>query len=442
MAGWAYSPCEAPLFLPSTEPVPMLNSLKKHADVRIRLYIMLESLDNLEPSGDTAHCLRVAAYCREIASQLGFPGLMNDALYNAALMHHEERQLADLASLGLVLTSTPQEPPSITEQILAPYQISPDLDPALRLSREILAMADFFDEELEDSAYADHSRTTMLALEVGEPLDHPPLAFVLAYLRRIDRTEVEQLISKMPVFRSSALELLRISSAHDVELRDLVRVAKSDQVLAGAVLQRVNSALYAVEKKVASIERAVSLLGTEATRKVLVAAALRPLLCTPQMPDLWTHSQEAAQAAQALARLTKAVPPDEAYMLGLVHDIGRLLLQLLPSPVRNCCERLQKDGVQSAIAELLTCGISHAEAGGMVLRTWHVPEEYIVATMHHHEPENCDSPLAALLYLVEFWLASDEDAPSQVRLQVALSRLGITMEQLQSMQNSWTPELP
>lgn len=132
--------------------------------------------------------------------------------------------------------------------------------------------------------------------------------------------------------------------------------------------------------------------------------------------------------------------PEKAYTVGLLHDIGRLLLELAPPAVLERRDRLRASGVDSAIAELLTCGTSHAEAGADVLELWNLPEEYMTAVAFHHEPDRCDSVLASLLYVVEFWTASEEDLPSSWQLRHSLDQLGLTLNALDEIKIPKAPE--
>jgi HD-like signal output (HDOD) protein len=91
-------------------------------------------------------------------------------------------------------------------------------------------------------------------------------------------------------------------------------------------------------------------------------------------------------------------------------------------------------GCPSGLAELLICGASHSQAGGGVLRHWGLPEEWAAAVEFHHEPEHCDSALAALLYITEHLTESAEDLPSMARLNAALQKLGWETGDLRSLE--------
>jgi HD-like signal output (HDOD) protein len=99
---------------------------------------------------------------------------------------------------------------------------------------------------------------------------------------------------------------------------------------------------------------------------------------------------------------------------------------MVPKAAAAVRDRLIRSGCELSVAELIVCGMDHAEAGALVLRHWGLPDRFIEAVLFHHQPQQTESNLAALLYLVEFWTDSEEDPASNVRLQAALQRLKLS----------------
>jgi HD-like signal output (HDOD) protein len=98
----------------------------------------------------------------------------------------------------------------------------------------------------------------------------------------------------------------------------------------------------------------------------------------------------------------------------------------MPTELNSSLDRLIVKGCESAVAEVVVCGFDHAEAGADVLRHWQFSDELITAVRFHHLPDRTQSRMAALLYLTEFWTDSEEDIPSNARLDLAFERVGIT----------------
>jgi putative nucleotidyltransferase with HDIG domain len=386
------------------------------------------------------HCRRVAAYCGEIASALAFTDDIRESLQHVALLHHGYEELQNETAMAELFGIAPRIPPlSLNTTEAAVLHGNSNEDPVIRMLVTILDMTDQFDETLEYAPFNEQTRSAMLKGNSLEATDCPATSFVMSYLRSTSRSELASLAKDLPVCPSAALRALRVNSESEVAVKELVAITNTDPVLSGSILQAANSALYATMAPIRGVQPAIIFLGTEAAQRVLVTAALKPLLHTPRIYGLWTHSIEAALLAEAIARTARGIDSDEAYTLGLLHDIGHLLLALAPKTAQERMQRLRDGGVETTVAELVTCGASHAEAGADVLRFWKLPDEYAAAVEFHHEPDRCESVLASLLYVVEFWLGSEEDMASNVRLHYALDRLHVTIEDLQRIKINKPP---
>jgi HD-like signal output (HDOD) protein len=100
----------------------------------------------------------------------------------------------------------------------------------------------------------------------------------------------------------------------------------------------------------------------------------------------------------------KGIAGDEAYMAGLLHDIGFLVNCLVfPDEFSRAMGRAYKDGVPFDEAERETMGFTHEDTGAALARQWHLGGNLVQVIAHHHAPENCESakPLAALVHLAD-----------------------------------------
>jgi HD-like signal output (HDOD) protein len=207
--------------------------------------------------------------------------------------------------------------------------------------------------------------------------------------------------------------------------QQLIELAGHDQTLAGALVQAANGAKYTWSGKVRTLEQAVAYLGEIRATQMLVEAALKPILAAVSHRRLWEHSLEAAAVAHRLATSSRMMAPSDAYLLGLVHDAGALLLALAPADARASLRSLTNAGCETPVAELLIFGTTHAQAGADVLRFWNMPEDYIDAVEHHHDPETGGGAGAALLYLTEQWTEPDGDRLRDDRLDYSLATLNL-----------------
>ena len=133
---------------------------------------------------------------------------------------------------------------------------------------------------------------------------------------------------------------------------------------------------------------------------------------------------------EQLAKISRKVDPSEAFLAGLLHDVGKLAIALLPSELNSSLDRLMIKGCQPAVAEVVVCGFDHAEAGADILRHWKFTDELIAAIRFHHTPERTSSAMAAILYLTEYWTDAEEDIPSNARLEAAFEKAGVKQSDL------------
>ena len=99
----------------------------------------------------------------------------------------------------------------------------------------------------------------------------------------------------------------------------------------------------------------------------------------PQLPKPVGYSH--------LAEISGAMDPKQAFLAGLVHDIGRLAMARLPEPYQTQFQQLTEMGCEPFLIERVLSGCSHAEAGSRALKIWGFPEDFIEAVAHHHQPE-------------------------------------------------------
>jgi HD-like signal output (HDOD) protein len=369
-----------------------------------------------------AHCRRVAAWCCEIAVALDLPRAARARLTDAAMKHHDGPGAGQ--AFGALLrdcmadTDLPADPPARSPRI-------PEIgDPIGR----ILEMADRFDEELEFAPYADAS-----LIETLETTDSPAVRYVLPFLRKSSRAGLLKQVQRLPVCPSCALEAIHLIGSGEYSLETVESIAAKDPVLTGSVIQAANTAMHGRSEPVRELHRAIVRIGAAAAATTILAAALRPLLAVRGTGMLWRHSVESAYVAQRIAAATSHIDTGQAYVLGLLHDVGRLLLTMAPAEATSAHKRLVGAGVPDQVSEILTFGTDHADAGAGVLETWGLPPDFVQAVAFHHQPERVSCELASLLYLVEFWTGSEEDLPSQTRMYYALDRTGLSLPQLDGM---------
>lgn len=388
-------------------------------------------------AGLRSHCLRVAAWAYELAVELKLTAEEEHLLEQAALLHHSPLEMLEAETVNRLAEDLwPDRPKQLSAEAPGtPAQVRAILEAmrqpggsqrADRISAiaNILEIADLFDEQLEIAQFEGRAVQEVLESASGDPV----LGSALQVLRKSNRKDLLALIPRLPVYPAVAVKALLTLVKPDVHLSELEQISKTDQVLAGQLLQAANSSFFSPRYPLKTIRDAISYIGIDQARSILSTAALRPLFGAPKLKKLWVHSVETAQVAERIAELSSKVSPREAFLAGLVHDVGRLAISLLPPAACEAYDRLTAKGCEVTIAELVLFGFDHSEAGAEVLRIWKFPPEIVTAVRNHHNPDRVTSDLAALLYVAEFWSAADEDLPSNAILKQAVKQLGLSLE--------------
>ncbi len=173
----------------------------------------------------------------------------------------------------------------------------------------------------------------------------------------------------------------------------LHKIVSHDPALVTRILKVVNSAFYGLPGQIASVERAIVLLGLNAVKNIAVAASLGQMfrgvkLCDGYTArDLWTHCIGVAVTAREIAKQAKLPLADEAFLAGMIHDIGILVsLQTWPEQLRDVCEKA-KSGTQSFVeVEREIIGVDHEALGAALAERWKFPKSCQLVAGHHHDP--------------------------------------------------------
>ncbi len=378
-----------------------------------------------------AHCRRVAALASEIAIRLSVANHYRIVLEQAALLHHTIDSNLDGAL-----------PDDLTSVLaLSRCDLGGHPDRRIRLLSEILTLSNLLDEQME---YLSLEARPMSAVWAELQLLRGMFEFpVLEGARNALFAPFHCYGDRgwgLPVQAAAAKEVLSLLAGKtDIDIVQLAEVASRDPVLAGNLVQAANSALYARHNPARTVLDAISFLGTDDARKILMALSLRPLFASATLADLWKHSLRMAQFSEGLARSTNFMDPEEALLLGLVHDIGRIALQNHHRDGLTTFSRLADNGCPAIYVERLLFGRDHAGIGSAVLHSWQFPDDMVEAVRYHHQPADTESLYAAAIFAAEFWVETDEDLCPIRHLSVALSRVGWSREMLAAAQSFQGP---
>lgn len=211
---------------------------------------------------------------------------------------------------------------------------------------------------------------------------------------------IKQHIDSFPVLPATVTKLMHVTSNPECSVQDVVETLHSDQSLSLTVLKIANSVLFGRPRKIDSIKMAVVALGFNEVQRIALSKALINSFSKlagrhkPVIDRFWQHSFVCAMAAGYIAR-DQRMNPDVAFMGGLLHDLGKLImLQTFAddyAPERWMTTFSNEDSLDE---ELRMFSFTHDMLGGRLLRKWLFPENLISAVAYHHRPGEAGSEKA------------------------------------------------
>ncbi|HXT10704.1 MAG TPA: HDOD domain-containing protein [Candidatus Angelobacter sp.] len=209
-------------------------------------------------------------------------------------------------------------------------------------------------------------------------------------------------VKNLPPISQAALQLVNLLDEPAVSNDDVVQVLKYDNVLTAKLLRACNSPYFGLEEPVSSVDQAVLILGHHQILHIVLTLAFGGAMAVPlagyavESNELWRHSLTAATAAEFVVTrgIEMNVDPPVAFTVGLLHDIGKLVLTqvLTPEHQRDIHALITDRGFSRYEAEKGVLGTDHGEVGGALLRAWNLPEDIIEAVANHHTPVLAPSP--------------------------------------------------
>ena len=265
-------------------------------------------------------------------------------------------------------------------------------------------------------------------------------------------------ISHIATLPEITLKIIDLVEDPSSTAQDLHAVISNDPALCSRILKVVNSSFYGLPGQIASINRAIVMLGLNAVKNIAIAASLSKLYRGGQLApefsakDLWVHSISTAAAAKLIADAMKLGLPDEAFLAGLIHDIGLIVeMQHDRQKLIDVVGRLEvKDGVPThdmlQIEEEIF-GATHQDFGHALCERWKFPKSFSYVTGAHHDPMELSAgnrTLACVIHVADRLAADIEEEGFRLDLQslevnpAVLEELSISKEQLDKIRE----ELP
>jgi putative nucleotidyltransferase with HDIG domain len=203
-------------------------------------------------------------------------------------------------------------------------------------------------------------------------------------------TDLESLVdTELPPLPGVALRVAALSHDLDSSARQIANAIGFDPILAARVLRAANSPLYYFQKTITALPMAVSALGNECIYSLVVMSATADAFRKGRRSELetrlWEHSVAVALGAREIMTMLRLRGVEEAFLCGLLHDFGKLLL-LRYDP--DTYKKLLDDAGEGdlMIGELNSFGYTHSQVGALATKRWNLPDEVSQAIQFHHQP--------------------------------------------------------
>jgi HD-like signal output (HDOD) protein len=196
-------------------------------------------------------------------------------------------------------------------------------------------------------------------------------------------------VTSLPAAAQKVLKLTEDENADPEQLREAIQ---SDPVLVARLLRRLNSSYYGLSQRVSDLKAAINLLGLREIRNLALTVFVSRFYEGGRThgpydrESLWAHSVGVAVASRLVSRVCGRGVKDEAYIAGLLHDIGLILLdQTLHKHFHKVIDAID-ESTPTHIAEARILSFDHALLGGFVARKWNFPDPVADAITFHHQP--------------------------------------------------------
>ncbi|MFG0246951.1 MAG: HDOD domain-containing protein [Phycisphaerales bacterium JB052] len=219
-------------------------------------------------------------------------------------------------------------------------------------------------------------------------------------------------ISHIATLPEVTLRIIELVEEPSSTAQDLHEVISNDPALCSRILKVVNSSFYGLPGQIASINRAIVMLGLNAVKNIAIAASLAKLFrggeLTPffSAKELWDHSNAVAIASKMISDRLGMGLGDEAYLAGLIHDIGIMVeMQYDRSNLIDALDRCNADVSGKPSVSLLDTeeevfGANHEDFGKGLCEKWKFPTPFMAAAGYHHCPTEAPTEAKKIVYVV------------------------------------------
>ncbi len=219
---------------------------------------------------------------------------------------------------------------------------------------------------------------------------------------------IRDTIRNIPTLPAIVIQVIQTTNNPGSSARDLNKIIMNDQAIVAKILQMANSSFYGLSAKVNNLNRAITLLGFNTVRSLALSISVVDHFKGQSSSEyfnrgkFWEHSMGVAMLSKMLADKhgSGKINPDEAYISGLLHDIGIIILdQFFQEKFADILKLIYEGDMNFLEAEETIIGRDHARFGAVVTEAWNYPET-LVATIANHHNKDYDGDHADFIHAI------------------------------------------
>ena len=220
-----------------------------------------------------------------------------------------------------------------------------------------------------------------------------------------------QRIVDLPTLPIVVPQVLRLVEDQRASAGDLAKVIGSDQALASRILRLANSAFYGFRREIVTINHAVVLLGFDTVKSIVLAATVFETLNDGDVVSsfdrerFWLHVGATAAAARRIAKHLRIADPEAAFVGGLLHDVGKVVLdRFFYRRYAEAARRAAESPCLIREAETALFSVNHAAVGQWLAERWRFPAAIVEPVAFHHRPSAASADyrgLASVVHLAD-----------------------------------------
>ncbi len=212
----------------------------------------------------------------------------------------------------------------------------------------------------------------------------------------IPKEKLESILSKiedLPTLPAVIQRILQLINDPKATTKQIGSIITSDQSLTAKTLKLVNSAFYGFAKKITTVDQAIVIIGFNAVKNLAISASVFDIFKKLNQRSsfdrygFWTHCVGTAFIAKQISEDTKIGNPGEIFVSALLHDIGKIILDIyFPDEMNKILYNSSNKNISFYQSEEEIFGFTHPEVGFLLSKKWNLPENLYIPIRYHHTP--------------------------------------------------------